>query len=178
MAGTIVPLSRLFVSSYAPLAAILAVQRSHNVWPPQDRPAFWLFTLVALVGFSDAYRLPRGALRKGHVRVTLSGVTEEGGQVAAYIATYLLPFIGLNVRSWREALALIVYFGVLFVVFLRSDLALINPALYLTGWHVVSARRADARVLMLVPKDTSVGDGEMYAVTFGRFLVYDGEVGS
>jgi hypothetical protein len=53
--------------------------------------------------------------------------------VAAYIATYLLPFIGFEVTGWRGLAALAIYFVVLFVVFMRSDLALVNPTLYLTG---------------------------------------------
>jgi hypothetical protein len=176
MASSIPRLFRLFVSSYAPLAVILAVQRSEDVWPPWARPGFWIFAAVGLVGLIDAYRLPRGALRKGHIRVTLSGLTNEGGQVAAYIATYLLPFIGFRVGHWRDVVALVIYFIVLFVVFVRSDLALVNPALYLTGWRVISANRGEQRVLMLVPKNTRVSPGDMYAVTFGSFLVYDGEV--
>lgn len=176
MGAGITRLFRLFVSSYAPLAVILAVQRSEDVWPPPARPAFWIFAAVGLVGLVDAYRLPRGALRKGHIRVTLSGLTDEGGQVAAYIATYLLPFIGFDVAGWRDVVALVIYFVVLFVVFVRSDLALVNPALYLTGWRVTSASRGEHRVLMLVPKDTRVSPGDLYAVTFGSFLVYDREV--
>jgi hypothetical protein len=65
-------LFRFFMASYAPLALILAVQRSEGIWPPWHRPAFWAFTAIGLIGLVDAYRLPRGALRKGHIRVTLS----------------------------------------------------------------------------------------------------------
>src|SRR5690349_6867340 len=111
-------LFRLFVSSYAPLAVILAVQRSDEIWPPGNRPAFWILAFIGLVGLVDAYRLPRGALRKAHIRVNLSDLTDEGGQVAAYIATYLLPFIGVDVAGGRDVLALILYFIVLFVVFI------------------------------------------------------------
>lgn len=177
MSSGMIRVLRLFVASYAPLAAILAVQRSSTVWPPSARPAFWTFTAVALVGLIDAYRLPRGALRKGHIRVTLSQLTDESGQVAAYVATYLLPFIGFDITGWREGVALSIYFAVLFVVFVRSDLALVNPALYLTGWRVVSALHDEHHVLVLVPRDIPIAPGEMYAVAFGIFLVYDGGVG-
>lgn len=174
-AGTI-RLVRLFVSSYAPLAFILAVQRSNGIWPPWKRPGFWVFIVIGVSGLIDAYRLPRGALRKAHIRVTLVELTDQGGQVAAYIATYLLPFIGYDIAGWRDAAALGIYFAVLFVVFIRSDLGLVNPTLYLTGWRVVSARRDEHRVLMLVPKHTHVSPGDVYAVAFGSFLVYEGEV--
>lgn len=177
MAATTFRLFRLFLASYAPLAVILAIRESHGIWPPPSGPpTFWVSVVLAVIGMLDAYRLPRAALQKGHIRVTLSEVTEEGGQVAAYVATYLLPFIGVEVDELRDGLMLLLYFMVLFIVFVRSDLGLVNPALYLTGWHVVSARRAEHRVLMLVPHDVSVSSGELYAVTFGDFLVYEGKV--
>jgi hypothetical protein len=178
MSGSLTRLLRLFVSSYAPLAVILAVQRSKGIWPPSDRPGFWVFMAIGVIGLVDAYRLPRGSLRKGHVRVTLSDLTDQGGQVAAYIATYLLPFIGYEVAGWRDVLAVSIYFVILLVVFVRSDLALVNPALYLTGWRVVSAKHGKRRILMLVPRDTPVSPGDMYAVSFGSFLVFDREVGA
>jgi len=176
MAAGAVRLFRLFVASYAPLLLILAVQRSTGVWPPWHRPAFWLFGVIGVFGLVDAYRLPRGALRRGHIRVTLSDVTDQGGQVAAYVATYLLPFIGFEVLGWRDILSLAIYFSVLFVVFVRSDLALVNPALYLAGWRVVSAKRGGRRILMLVPNGVTVSPGDLYAVIFGNFLVFDSEV--
>lgn len=173
MAAESIRLFRLFIASYSPLAVILAIQRSSIFWPLQEAAAFWGFACIGLFGLVDAYRLPRGALRKGHIGVTLSQITDEGGQVAAYIATYLLPFVGFEVTEWREGAALLIYFSVLFVVFIRSDLALINPALYLAGWRVVSARRGDRRVLMLVPRDVELIAGDLSVVAFGRFLVYD-----
>lgn len=176
MPAGIVQLVRLFVSSYAPLALILAVQRSNGIWPPSKRPEFWVFLAVGMVGLIDAYRLPRGALRRGHIRVALFDVRDQGGQVAAHLATYLLPFIGYDITGWRGAVALGLYFLVLFMVFIRSDLGLVNPTLYLTGWRVIAAKRGGRRVLMLVPKDIHVSPGDTYAVAFGDFLVYEREV--
>lgn len=171
-----VQLLRLYVASYAPLAIILAVQHSEELWPPSDALPFWTFAILGVVGIADAYRLPRGALRKGHMRVTLSEMTDESGQVAGYVATYLLPFVGLEFLDWRDGAALVIYFAVLFIVFMRTGLALINPALYVMGWRVVSGIRDDRRVLMLLPANAGVPSGDIYAVTFGRFLVFDHEV--
>jgi hypothetical protein len=171
-----VRLFRLFVTSYAPLAVILAIQRLDNVWPPSDRPAFWILAGLGGLGLVDAFRLPRAALRKGHVRVHLTDLRDQGGQVAAYVATYLLPFIGVSLTRWQDVLAVVTYFLVMFVVFLRSDLALVNPALYLTGWRVLAGRRQGDRVLLLAPRTGSVESGDMHVVMFGSFLVYDSKV--
>lgn len=176
MSNAKVRLLRLFVTSYAPLAIILAVQHSENVWPPATAPAFWMFAAVGTFGLIDAHRLPRGALRKGHQRTNLTDIVDEGGQVAAYIATYLLPFLGFQIYGWRDGTAIGIYFAILLVVFLRSDLALVNPTLYLAGWRVVSARSKGRRVLILIPNGIELAPGDAHVIGFGSFLVYDGKV--
>lgn len=164
-------LVRLFITSYAPLAVMLALRNSDTLWPIRDAWAFWVFAVIGLVGLVDAFRLPRGARRRGHRRVQLSDVKDEGGQVAAYLATYLLPFLNVDVEGWRGAAALSVYFAVLLVVFLRSDLALVNPALYLTGWRVLSATGDKKRVLLLAERHIPVQEGPNHVVSFGRFMI-------
>lgn len=181
-------LFRLFVASYAPLALIFAIRESDSLLPLQEGFSFWLPAVIAGMGLADAYRLPRGMLGKGTIQVALFDVRDQSGQVAAYIATYLLPFLGIDLSGWRDGLAVLAYFIILFVVFVRSDLPLVNPAMYVTGWRVVSATRLSEypgegkqqeRVLMLVPRDVPVSDGDIRVVRLGNFLVYadqkDGE---
>jgi hypothetical protein len=165
-------LLRLFLVSYAPLAVILAVQNSTETWPVEASLAFWIPAAIGAYGLLDAFRLPRGALRKGGRPVEFGDVTEEGGQVAAYIATYLLPFLSLNLLGWRAWVSIVIYLLVLLVVFVQSDLALVNPALYLMGWRVVGAHHAGRRVLVLVPSSQSVSAGCWPVVAFGRFYIY------
>lgn len=166
--------ARLFVVSYAPLAAMLAVTHSTTVWPPLGHLAFWFFCLAAVVGFADGIRLPRGLRSKSNRTVSLSDIHDEGVAVAAYLATYLLPLLGLKVTGWRDAVALALYFAVLLVVFLQTDLALVNPTLYMTGWRVVSGAWEDRRVLLLLPARRAVAEHEkLSVVTMDRFLILD-----
>lgn len=171
MTNESVLLTRLFVTSYAPLALMLALRNSDDVWPPQSAVTFWCFALLGVIGLLDAFRLPRGAQRRGHRRVELGDVKDEGGQVAAYLATYLLPFLNIDLDGWRSGAALALYFLVLFIVFLRSDLALVNPALYIAGWRVVSATTAGQRVLILAQRGEPVHAGPAHVSAFGRFYV-------
>lgn len=176
---------RLFVASYAPLALIFAVLVSQDlVTPTWDDLSFYVLALLGGWGLVDAWRLPRGAMRTNRIPVLLGEIRDESGQVAAYMATYLLPFLGLEFSGWRDASAVLIYLLVLFVVFVRSDLPLVNPALYVAGWRVVSATRIEEecpgnakdedaqRVLLLVPKDVALGRGILNVADFGRFLVY------
>lgn len=166
--------ARLFVVSYAPLAAMLAVTHSKRVWPPLGHLPFWVFAVAAVVGLVDGYRLPRGLSAKSGRTVALSDIHDEGVAVAAYLATYLLPLLGVKLIGWRDAVALALYFAVLLVVFLQTDLALVNPTLYMTGWRVVSGAWNDRRVLLLLPAQRAVAENErLSVVTMDRFLILD-----
>ena len=54
-----------------------------------------VFGLLAVYGFVDAIRLIRGSGRTSTQSLVFGEVTDQGGNAAAYLATYLLPFIGL-----------------------------------------------------------------------------------
>lgn len=165
---------RLFGISYAPLAAILAVTHSQNVLPPWRCLAFWLPALIAVAGFCDAWRLPRSLRAKNHRSVSLTELADEGQAVTGYIAAYLLPFVGFNLADWRSALALVLYLAVLLVVFLQTDLALVNPTLYLAGWKVMSGSWQGRRVLLLLPKTCELGESESIdVVSIDRFFILD-----
>ncbi len=174
MASSTAIRTRLFLISYAPLAAILAVTHSERLWPPQDHLPFWIAALIAGWGLADAYRLPRGLQAKSNRSVTLSDIHDEGAAVAAYIATYLLPFLGFEITEWRDGVAVGLYVLVLFVVFLQTDLGLVNPTLYLAGWKVLSGTWAARRVLILLPRRCSITDGtEINVVSMDRFFILD-----
>lgn len=134
--------TRLFLVSYAPLSLMFALQ-SDSRW---SRVA-WV--VVALWGVIDAYRLTYGQTRKGEHSVTLSDIRDRGGDVSGYLATYLLPFISQPPAGWAEIAVYVTYFAVALVVYVRSDLVLINPTLYLLGWRVVEGKRNEEAVLVL-----------------------------
>lgn len=165
---------RLFAISYSPLAAILAVTHSEGILPPWHNVAFWAMAVFAAAGFLDARRLPRSLQDKSHRSVTLTDITNEGTAVAAYITTYLLPFFGFELADWRKAVALLLYLLVLLIVFLQTDLALVNPTLYLAGWKVIGGKWDGRRVLVLLRKTRDIDEGEdIDVVSMDRFFILD-----
>jgi hypothetical protein len=98
------------------------------------------FAALAVYSFADAGRLVKGARRAGAASYYFSDIDDQGGNAAGYLATYLLPFLGLVPVGWGDWAAYCVYFVVAAIVFIRTDLTLVNPTLYLFGWRVVSAR--------------------------------------
>jgi hypothetical protein len=131
---------RLFVSSYAPLFAILAARTCPGIGDPHE--PLWPFvaaSVLAVWGLADGVWLIRGSLRRAAVRAVLLDVHEQGAAVAGYLPSYLLPFVAATPRSTGAWIGYGIYFAVLFVVFLGSDFALVNPTLYVLGHRVVRA---------------------------------------
>src|ERR1035438_9441157 len=74
----------LFLSSYAPLFALLAI-RFEERW-------LWIScTALAVLGVVSLWLLLRLDARSAPGPHTLASVKDAGGEAAAYLATYLLP---------------------------------------------------------------------------------------
>lgn len=171
-------LFRLFLVAFAPLALILAIQTSCDWRSCQIRMyVFWLAAAWAAWGFVDAWRLPRGALRKGSIQAEFYDVQDQSGAIAAYLATFLLPFVGFELSTIQQVLGMLVFFLVVWAIFIQSDLAAINPTLYIFGYRIVRARirtstKINPLVVVLIPRTTHLATGQSVSVVrFGKFFV-------
>ena len=160
---------RLFFASYAPLALIFALRSIPHHWL-----AVVVWGIVALVGFVDARRLVYGARRRDRRTVRLERVEDAGGAVAAYLATYLLPFIASPPTRPADVAAYTVYFVVVFVVYVRSDMAVVNPTLYVLGWRVVDAITEEGRHVLVVCKTVPTEEVDLDVVQFLDVYVVKG----
>ena len=121
----------LFLSSYAPLFGLLAV-RFEQRW-------LWISCAVlAALGVASLYLLLRLDARQSPGPHLLTSVKEAGGEAAAYLATYLLPFLTVATPTVRDVLAYAGFLLVTAVVNIRSAVAQVNPLLYVFGYRVLS----------------------------------------
>jgi hypothetical protein len=132
---------RLFFVSYVPLWAMLALRAvPHSGWHRNGRTAAVVFFgIMTVLWFIDALRLTRGSRKTGSRSLFFAEINDQGGNAAGYLATYLLPFIGLVPADWGDWAAYAVYFVVAAIVFIRTDLTFVNPTLYMLNHRVVSA---------------------------------------
>jgi hypothetical protein len=80
------------------------------------------------------------ARRKTAGEYQLLDVENRDPDVAAYAATYLLPFLTVFSEDWRDVLSLAAFIGFLGIVYVRSRLIYVNPVLALLGfrlWRVI-----------------------------------------
>lgn len=132
---------RLVFVAFAPLMCIVAIQTSDD-WNAKGAST-WVFrsaALLSVIGFIDGWRLPRGSLRTGSTKATVHDIQDQSGAVAAYLATYLLPFIGIEFTTLKEIISLLIFIIVVFAIFIQSDLVAINPTFYLFSRRIVRAR--------------------------------------
>jgi prepilin signal peptidase PulO-like enzyme (type II secretory pathway) len=119
----------LFLSSYSPLFAILAYRSRHDdeVW--RTLAGLAAISLLALAAVMAAKANERGPSLKVHRS------KPKDGDVLAYTATYLVPFLGVDLTHKEGAVIFASFLIVLGVVYVNSDMLFVNPALNLCGYH-------------------------------------------
>jgi hypothetical protein len=123
--------ARLFVSSYAPLFLLLALRF-------EGRTLRLVALLAGLIGVADGARLVLWQPRHvGASPYRLSEVRDHGSQVAGYLVTYLLPFLVITDPRGADLGAYALFLGIVGLIFVRSDMAEINPTLYILRRRVV-----------------------------------------
>ena len=129
--------ARLFLSSYAPLFLLLALRFGD--------PVLRMATLgLGLAGVLDAVRLVEWQPRRiGPSPHTVSEMHDHGSQVAGYLVTYLLPFLAISDPTASDVIAYMLFLCIVGVIFVRSDMAEINPTLYLLGRRVVQIKTSE-----------------------------------
>jgi hypothetical protein len=96
--------------------------------------------LLVLLGAIGTVAFLVTARRKTPGHYELLDVENRDPDVAAYAATYLLPFLTVFAEDWRDLLSLAAFLAFLGVVYVRSRLIYVNPVLALLGfrlWRVI-----------------------------------------
>lgn len=137
----------LFLISYIPLYLILFLQNlnvqfydhgrfigfesvlSHNI------TSIALLTLI-LISVSFYWILFKVATKISPVELQVKTVYDNHDEHLSYLATYILPFVGLKFDTWQNLLATIALFFVLGHIYIRTNLILTNPTLTLFQFSI------------------------------------------
>lgn len=158
---------RLFASSYAPLFVLLALRFNGIVLRS-------VLGAVAGVFLIDTLRIvvfvPR---RVGVNPLTIKTISDEGGQVAGYLATYLLPFLVLPSPSPTDLVAYALFLIIAGVVTVRSNLTFINPTLYLFGYRLVSITTREGFAGFAILKSSLKENDVIHEINLGTHIVVE-----
>jgi hypothetical protein len=155
----------LFLSSYAPLFALLAWTNRGTTW-------VWL-TLLIVAGLSVGALAVvfRSKATDVGPRLVVARSTPDEGEVMAYVSTYLLPFLGLDLSSATGIVAFLGFLVVVGVVYVNSNMLFVNPLLSLAGYHTFKVVDSDGAEYRLVTrrKDLEVG-AALRPAQVGRYV--------
>lgn len=121
----------LFLSSYTPMFVLIGV-RSWDDSPEVTRGCAVLSGL-GIIGLALFLFF---AQKHAELPVRVTQVERRDADVAAYAATYLLPFMTVFTGEAADVLSLLGFIAVLGVVYVRSRLIYVNPLLTLIGYDL------------------------------------------
>jgi hypothetical protein len=120
----------LFLCSYAPLFAILAI-RFRTTWLEI------LCGSLAAIGFAAGVAVVVRYRGLAGQEWRAARVEDRGYEVAGYLASYLLPFVTVTEPGVRDLVGYGIFLIIAGVVYIRSGMLQVNPTLYLLGWRVM-----------------------------------------
>lgn len=68
--------------------------------------------------------------------MTVLNIRARDSDLAGYLVGYLLPFLSMAASTWRDVLALALFFIVIGVVYVNSRMIYVNPVLAIMGYHL------------------------------------------
>ena len=140
----------LFLSSYSPAFLILAVRSVNHSWT-----LFWISVGLTVLSAGTFLLFIRVARRGGPFRATVESVEPRDGDLAAYVATYLLPFIVVFGATLQDVIALGLFLFFIGLLWVNSRAIYLNPLLALIGYHVyvVQVRPVGATEVDTLPRN-------------------------
>jgi hypothetical protein len=145
----------LFLSSFAPLLIVFGLLGSFGSPAASDACyALAAFSVVALIAGLRTWR------RLGTTEVVVCQVRPRDTDVIAYVATYIVPFAALGAHNWHERAALILFFVLVGVLYIRAELFYVNPVLAVAGFKLYELQTESGRVLLLLTRRRFISTGE------------------
>jgi len=96
----------------------------------------------------------------------------------AYIVTYIIPFLAIPFSGWKEGVALTIFFIVLGILYVNSNMIHINPMLNLFGYHLYEVTLEDGDVQSLVTRRRIRYRETLIAVRLGDEILLEKTHGS
>jgi len=153
----------LFLSGYLPLFLIFSIQYfpKYKYWAlaPIGVGALAVLGLLVFLHW----------VKKSEPRpIEVEAVQRKDAEVIAYIFAYVFPFLGMKIDDTANVLGLGVFFLVLMVLNVSSNMVHINPALNLLGYHVYEVSLSDDETHTLLTRRARLVRGtKLRAVLIG-----------
>lgn len=155
----------LFLSSYAPLLALFGVRLRGSL------PELLTLESVAVISVVLLWAVVRVQRSYSDTRITIAAWDTKDADTLAYIATYLIPLLSLNLASFDDVLSLAVFGVVLCIVYCNSSLIYTNPMLSLMGYHLFEVSEQNGPTWTVLVKRTNLNIDHLDTARVGETMI-------
>jgi hypothetical protein len=92
--------------------------------------------IIAVASLLVLFAFLKTARRLNPVKVMVEDVTSKNAEAMSYIVTYVIPFIDLPLDDWQNVVSLGVFFIMLGVIYVSTNMIHINPMLNIMWLHI------------------------------------------
>jgi len=137
----------LFFSSYFPLFLIFTIQNYNKHGNIALFPV--IVGTIALIGLALFIRWVHGSAAR---RETVVSVQRKDSEVMSYIVTYIIPFIGLDLSIFANLFSLCLFFLMLMIIYINTNLIHINPMMNIFGYHIYEIENISGTIQTIISK--------------------------
>jgi len=149
----------LFVSSYAPLLAILWVRKTFG-----DGWFSWAIFGLALLSVAVLVIYLTLARRLAAHEVIVRSSSSKDGEAMSYLVSYLLPFLGLDSQRVADQVSLGIFLAMVAVLYVGSNLIHMNPMLNLVGFRILEVECEHGGMSTLICRKNYIRPGTSISV--------------
>lgn len=157
----------MFVSSYAPLFAMLAIRF--------DDPLLrWVCVGLGCAGVLIVLGCVLGVpLLIGTNPFRVDRVIPAGSEATGYLASYLLPFLTVSKPEPADLAAYGIFFLVAGIVYTRTAVIQVNPMLLILGWRIVRIENAQGLSTYVLTRRTIVAPDNILGSRIASDVIVD-----
>lgn len=159
-------------AAYAPLIVLLAVLDSFRVqW------LRWTFVGMALLGIAGTVVFLLVAVpRRNPTLERVHSAKPREGEALKFFASYVVPFFVTATAAAPARWGLLIYLGMIALLYVQGDLYFSNPLLAALGYRIFELSRADQGFLLVISRSWHIAPGEVLSlVPLGGYIFVESQ---
>lgn len=98
------------------------------------------------------------------IKVKVKVHQRKDGEAMSYILTYLVPFVALPSDGWEKLVSLLVFFLVLALLYINSNMIHVNPMLNIFGYRIYELSMDDGAIHALITRRRVIRGSEIKVI--------------
>ena len=161
----------LFLSSYFPLSLIMFV-----LYFNKEKAIAISILFVGLIGLIGIHIYLKMVLQLGSIKVKVIQYKRKDDEAVSYIVTYVVPFLSEPSEGFEKGIALILFFLVVGVLYINSNMIHINPMLNLSGYHLYEITNESNQTYSLISKKGILDYATLDVVKIGDKILLEKKI--